>query len=127
MLTENSSDQNLSVISGGRFCFKKYLTEFESFWTSEDKIIVTISGKDGVGIVAEIASVLAKYEVNIEDIRQTIMQGCFMMFLLGDISKSKYSFKEIKEAVTASGQKLGMEIWMQKKEIFILRILMEHY
>lgn len=85
---------------------------------NKDKIIVTISGKDGIGIVAEISSVLAKYEVNIEDIKQTIMQGCFMMFLLADISKSKYSFKEIKEAVTASGQKLGMEIWMQRKEIF---------
>ena len=85
---------------------------------SEDKIIVTISGKDGVGIVAEISSVLAKYEVNIEDIKQTIMQGCFMMFLLGDISKSKYSFKDIKEALTESGHKLGMEIWIQKKEIF---------
>lgn len=85
---------------------------------SENKIIVTISGKDGVGIVAEIAGVLAKYGVNIEDIRQTIMQGCFMMFLLGDIGGSKYSFKEIKEALTAAGQKLGMEIWIQKKEIF---------
>ncbi len=85
---------------------------------SEDKIIVTISGKDGIGIVAEISTLLAKYEVNIEDIRQTIMQGCFMMFLLADISKSKYSFKEIKEALTESGKKLGMEIWTQKKEIF---------
>ncbi len=84
----------------------------------ENKIIVTISGKDGVGIVAEIASVLAKYEVNIEDIRQTIMQGCFMMFLLADISKSKYSFKEIKDSLTQTGAKLGMEIWVQKKEIF---------
>ncbi len=84
----------------------------------ENKIIVTISGKDGIGIVAEIATVLAKYGVNIEDIRQTIMQGCFMMFLLGDISKSKYTFKEIKESLTQSGTKLGMEIWIQKKEIF---------
>ncbi len=84
----------------------------------ENKIIVTISGKDGIGIVAEIASVLAKYEVNIEDIRQTIMQGCFMMFLLADISKSKYSFKEIKDSLTQAGTKLGMEIWVQKKEIF---------
>ncbi len=84
----------------------------------ENKIIVTISGKDGVGIVAEIASVLAKYGVNIEDIRQTIMQGCFMMFLLADISKSNNSFKEIKDALTESGKKLGMEIWVQKKEIF---------
>ena len=42
---------------------------------NEDKIIVTISGKDRIGIVAEISQVLAKYQVNIEDIRQTIMQG----------------------------------------------------
>ena len=82
----------------------------------ENKIIVTISGKDGIGIVAEIASVLAKYDVNIEDIRQTIMQGCFMMFLLGDISKSKYTFKEIKDSLSESGKKLGMEIWIQKKK-----------
>ena len=68
----------------------------------ENKIIVTISGKDGIGIVAEIASVLAKYDVNIEDIRQTIMQGCFMMFLLADISKSKYSFKESGFSSTSS-------------------------
>ena len=41
-----------------------------------------------------------------------------MMFLLADISKSQYKFKEIKEAITTSGKKLGMEIWIQKKEIF---------
>lgn len=85
---------------------------------SEDKIIVTILGKDGVGIVAEITSVLAKYEVNIEDIRQTIMQGCFTMILLADISKSKCSFKELKDEIDESGKKFGMEVWIQKKEIF---------
>ena len=41
-----------------------------------------------------------------------------MMFLLADISKSNNSFKEIKDALTKSGEKLGMEIWVQKKEIF---------
>jgi len=85
---------------------------------NEDKIIVTISGKDRIGIVAEVSQVLAKYQVNIEDIRQTIMQGCFMMFLLADINCSKYSFKEIKDALSEVGTKLGMEIWVQKKEIF---------
>jgi len=85
---------------------------------NEDKIIVTISGKDRVGIVAEISQVLAKYQVNIEDIRQTIMQGCFMMFLLADINGTNYSFKEIKDALSEVGEKLGMEIWVQKKEIF---------
>lgn len=83
-----------------------------------DQIIVTVSGIDKVGIVASVTSVLAKYEVNIEDIKQTLMQGHFVMFMLCDIAKSKYSFKEIKEALVNTGENLGMEIWVQKKEIF---------
>jgi len=86
--------------------------------TKEDKIIVTISGSDKIGIVAAITAVLAKYNVNIEDIRQTIMQGCFMMILLGNINSQEHSFGEIKEALIQSGKELGMEIWIQKKEIF---------
>jgi len=84
----------------------------------EQKIIVTLSGCDNVGIVAELTAALAKYNVNIEDIKQTIMQDYFVMFLLGDISKSKYSFKEIKEGLLEVGEKLGMELWVQKKQIF---------
>lgn len=84
----------------------------------DNKIIVTISGTDKVGIVAKITSVLAKYTVNIEDIKQTIMQGHFVMFLLGDISKSQNSFKEIKEALLATCEKLEMECWVQRKAIF---------
>jgi len=84
----------------------------------DNKIIVTVSGTDKVGIVAEVTSVLAKYMVNIEDIKQTLMQGHFVMFLLGDISKSKYSFKEIKEAIVTSCEKLEMEAWVQRKGIF---------
>ena len=82
------------------------------------KIIVTISGIDKVGIVAQITAVLAKYLVNIEDIKQTLMQDHFVMFLLGNISNSSYSFKEIKEAITEAGNKMGMEVWVQKKAIF---------
>lgn len=85
----------------------------------EQKIIVTLSGKDKIGIVAEITAALAKYKVNIEDIKQTIMQDYFVMFLLGDISNSNFSFKEIKEGLLKVGMEdLGMEIWVQKKQIF---------
>ena len=62
----------------------------------EDRIIVTVSGTDKVGIVAKVTTVLAKYEVNIEDMKQTLMQGHFVMFLLGNIGTSSYSFKEIR-------------------------------
>lgn len=84
---------------------------------SEYQIIVTVSGIDKVGIVAKITAVLAQYQVNIEDIKQTLMQGHFVMFLLGNIEKSQYSFSEIKDALLNEGKKLGMEIWVQRKEI----------
>lgn len=83
----------------------------------DQQIIVTVSGVDKVGIVANVTSVLAKYEVNIEDIKQTLMQGHFVMFMLGNIGQSKYSFKEIKEALTQTGKDMGMEVWVQRKEI----------
>lgn len=82
------------------------------------KIVVTISGSDKVGIVATITATLARCKVNIEDIRQTIMQGHFVMLMLCDISKSDKSFKEIKEEITAAGKSLDMEVWIQRKEIF---------
>ena len=85
---------------------------------SEDKIIITISGKDKVGIVAKIANTLADLNVNIEDIKQTIMQDYFVMMMLCSIKDAKKSFKEIKEGIVNSGKELDTEVWVQKKEIF---------
>ena len=84
---------------------------------SSKQIIVTVSGVDNVGIVAKVTAKLAELTVNIEDIKQTLMQGHFVMFMLCNIEKSNYSFKEIKEALTNLGSELGMEIWVQNKEI----------
>ena len=84
----------------------------------DNKVIITVSGTDKVGIVARVSALLSEHRVNIEDIKQTLMQGHFVMFMLCDIEKSTYSFKEIKEAVTKTGAELGMEVWVQKKEIF---------
>ncbi|MBO5434857.1 ACT domain-containing protein [bacterium] len=84
---------------------------------SSQQIIVTVSGVDKVGIVAKVTTVLAEYQINIEDIKQTLMQGHFVMFLLGNIEKSSFSFKEIKDALTNTGKELGMEVWVQRKEI----------
>ena len=85
---------------------------------SESKIIITVSGVDRIGIVAKIANILAENKVNIEDIKQSIMQDYFVMFLLGDIAQSEKTFKEIKEAILKAGEELQMEIWVQKKQIF---------
>lgn len=82
------------------------------------KIIITVSGSDKVGIVAAISSVLAQYKVNIEDIKQTLMQGHFVMFMLCDIEHADLNFKELKNVLIEEGNKLEVEVWVQKKGIF---------
>ena len=84
----------------------------------ENKIIITVSGTDKVGIVAGIATVLTDVKVNIEDIKQTLMQGHFVMFMLCDTTKSELNFKEIKNALIEEGNRLEVEVWVQKKDIF---------
>ena len=83
-----------------------------------DYIIVTVQGVDKIGIVAAVTAKMAQLEVNIEDIKQTLTQGHFVMFMLCNIESSKHPFKEIKDGLTGLGDELGMEIWVQKKEIF---------
>ncbi len=84
---------------------------------AENYIIITVSGVDKVGIIAKITAVLAEYEVNIEDVKQTLMQGHFVMFMLGNIEKSSKTFAETKIALVEEGKKLDMEVWVQRKEI----------
>ena len=82
------------------------------------KIIITVSGSDKVGIVSGISTVLAKYKINIEDIKQTLMQGHFVMFMLCDIEHAEVNIKELKNILVEEGNKLEVEIWVQKKGIF---------
>lgn len=86
--------------------------------TVNNKIIITVSGTDKVGIVAKVATILAELNVNIEDIKQTLMQGHFVMFMLCDISNTADPFKVVKSKLQEEGNKLGMEVWVQRKEIF---------
>ena len=84
----------------------------------DNKIIITVSGADKVGIVASVTAILAQYKVNIEDIKQTLMQGHFVMFMLCDTSESEVTFKDLKNALVEEGNKKEVEIWVQKKGIF---------
>ena len=84
----------------------------------DNQVIITVSGKDKVGIVAGVSSRLMQYKVNIEDIKQTIMQDNFVMMMLCNIEKMEVSFKDFKDAMMNLGEELGMEIWVQKKDIF---------
>ena len=85
---------------------------------ADEKIIVTITGQDKTGIVAKISSVLSDNDVNIEDIKQTIMQDYFVMIMLCNISGSKESFSTIKTRLEETAKEIGMTVWVQRKEIF---------
>ena len=85
---------------------------------ADNQVIITVSGNDKIGIVAGVSNKLLQFSVNIEDIKQTIMQDNFVMMMLCDIEKMEVSFKEFKEAMLNLGEELGMEIWVQKKDIF---------
>ncbi len=84
----------------------------------QNQIIITVTGKDKVGIVANVSNYLAKFKVNIEDIKQTIMQDSFVMIMLCDIKDMSVSFKEFKDGILELSNELKMEIWVQKKDIF---------
>ena len=84
----------------------------------DNKIIITVSGSDKVGIVATISTVLAQNKVNIEDIKQTLMQGHFVMFMLCDITSASINFKDLRNLLIETGNVLETEIWVQKKGIF---------
>ena len=85
---------------------------------NENQIIITVAGKDKVGIVASVSNRLAQNKVNIEDIKQTILQDNFCMIMLCDIKDMKISFKEFKEDILKLSKELDMEIWIQRKELF---------
>ena len=82
------------------------------------KAIVTVVGKDRVGIIAGVCVKLAEYNVNVLDISQTVMQGYFTMMMAVDTSKSEIPFAELAKKLEAKGEEMGMSIRLQREDIF---------
>ena len=82
------------------------------------KAIVTVIGKDRIGIIAQVSNILAKNMVNILDISQTILQENFTMIMLVDLSKMKISFSELSKKLDEKGKTLGLQIKVQREEVF---------
>ena len=82
------------------------------------KAIVTVVGKDRIGIIASVCSLLAGYEVNILDIRQTVMKGYFTMMVVVDTSLSELPFAELVKKLDQKGEERGMSIRLQREDIF---------
>ena len=82
------------------------------------KAIVTVVGKDRIGIIANVCTLLAHYQVNILDISQTVMQGYFPMMMAVDTAKSEIPFAELAKKLDAKGEEMGMSIRLQREDIF---------
>lgn len=82
------------------------------------KAIVTVLGKDRVGIVAGVSRVLAENNVNIEDISQTIMQDFFTMMMLVTVDEDVISIANLQEKLNALAGELGLKITVQHEDIF---------
>ena len=82
------------------------------------KTIITVVGKDGVGIIAKICTYLANNNINIEDISQTITGGFFNMMMITDCSKTQKTFDELHADLNVIGEQLGVGIRAQRSEIF---------
>lgn len=82
------------------------------------KGIITVLGKDRVGIIAKVCTYLAAEQVNILDISQTIVQDYFNMMMIVDISGAAKSLETLVEELQGVGREIGVEIKLQHEDIF---------
>ncbi len=82
------------------------------------KAIVTVVGKDAVGIIAAVCVELASYNVNVLDISQTVMQGYFTMMMAVDVSESTVPLAELAKAMEKKGKEMNLSIRLQREDIF---------
>ena len=80
--------------------------------------ILSVLGKDRVGIVAGISKVLAEADVNIEDIRQTIISNIFSMTMLVTVDEEVTPFAEVQRRLDEVGTEIGMQVTLQREDVF---------
>ena len=82
------------------------------------KAVVTVLGIDRKGIIAHVSAILYENDANILDISQTVLSEYFNMVLVADISSATCSFENLSGELTALGEKMGLQIRIQRSEIF---------
>ncbi len=82
------------------------------------RAIVTVVGKDKVGIIAGVCTLLANFNVNILDIRQTVMQGYFTMMMVADVSQSSLPVAQLAQQLEEQGKQMTLSIRLQREDIF---------
>ncbi len=82
------------------------------------RAVVTVVGKDAVGILAKVSTVCAEYNANVIEVNQSVLQDMFAMTMLIDISKLNKDFVDLVDALTALGDGMGLKIHTMHESIF---------
>ena len=82
------------------------------------RAIVTVIGKDRVGIIADVTALLAQYGVNVLDISQTVLQEYFTMIMLVDAAQCTVPFADLARTLDDAGTQRGLQIRAQREDIF---------
>ena len=82
------------------------------------RAIVSVIGKDQVGIIANVCALLSSHQVNVLDISQTVLQDYFTMIMVVDASACARDFAGLVTALEEEGQRMGLTIHVQREDIF---------
>ena len=82
------------------------------------KCVITVVGKDTVGIIAKVCTYLAETNINVLDISQTIVQGFFNMMMIVDANNATKPFEVLSAELTKLGENIGVSVKMQHEDIF---------
>ena len=82
------------------------------------KAIISVFARDRIGIIADVCVLISSMKVNILDLNQTVMDGVFTMVMQVDTATSDKPFDEIRRALETEGKELGLDIRIQREDIF---------
>ncbi|MDO4595878.1 MAG: ACT domain-containing protein [Coriobacteriaceae bacterium] len=86
--------------------------------TASNRIVINVLGKNRAGIVAAVSRILGEANVDIRDITQSIIEDIFTMTMIADASQSSLDFSQLQESLTACGSEVGVEITLQREDVF---------
>ena len=82
------------------------------------KAVITVVGKDTVGILAKVAGVCAATNVNVEEVTQSILAGTFAMIMVVEISRCNVSFDQLQQQLAAAGEEKGVDVKVTRQELY---------
>ena len=82
------------------------------------KAVITVIGRDTVGVIARVSAVCAELNINLEDVTQSILQDMFCMIMLVDVSAANADPAAVRARFAALGEEMGMQVTVTRQEVF---------